>query len=73
MNGYVIRYIDDPFTTTQCIPDDLLIVVGVPDESQVLFNQPLDGCPNLTPVYIKGATKQKCEIQRNLTNTVQLR
>ena len=25
---------------------------------------------NLTPVYIKGATKQKCEIQRNLTNTV---
>ena len=28
---------------------------------------------NLTPVYIKGATKQKCEIQRNLTNTVQLR
>ena len=25
---------------------------------------------NLTPVYIKGATKQKCEIQRNLTKTV---
>ena len=25
---------------------------------------------NLTPVYIKGATKQKCEIQRKLTNTV---
>ena len=28
---------------------------------------------NLNPVYIKGAMEQKCEIQRNLTNTVQLR
>ena len=45
---------------------------GVPVESQALFNQPRDGCPAQSHchVYIKGATKQKFEIQRNLTNTV---
>ena len=34
------------------------------------INPAMAALHNLTPVYIKGATKQKCEIQRNLTNTV---
>ena len=37
------------------------------------INPTMVGPYNLIPVYIKGATKQKCEIQRNLTNTFQLR